>query len=110
MNLAALQHIQASLLYQQHVRPPMHTILVCIQDMLQAENASQKYIQQMFRRQQPQPPAEQPSSQPKGMYLMLADVACIAVPLIFNAWFGYSVEARSLQHQEVKCYINTHGL
>lgn len=46
----------------------MHTMLVCIQDMLQAENASQKYIQQMFRRQQPEAPAEKPSSQPKGTY------------------------------------------
>ena len=46
----------------------MHSILVCLQDMLQAENASQKYIQQMFRRQQPQAPAEKPSSQPKGTY------------------------------------------
>ena len=40
-----------------------------MQDMLQAENPSQKYIQQMFRRQQPQAPAEKPSSQPQGVYL-----------------------------------------
>ena len=44
-------------------------LLFCMQDVLQAGNASQKYIQQMFRRQQPQAPAEKPSSHPQGMYL-----------------------------------------
>ena len=43
-----------------------------MQDTLQAENPSQKYIQQMFRRQQPQAPAEEPSSQPQGVYLPCA--------------------------------------
>ena len=44
-------------------------LLGCMQDALQAENPSQKYIQQMFRQQQPQAPAEKPSSQPQGMHL-----------------------------------------
>lgn len=48
-------------------------MFVRIQDTLQAENASQMYIQQMFRRQQPHAPAEKQSIQPKGMCLPYAD-------------------------------------
>lgn len=55
-----------------------HMLFACMQAVLQPDNPSQKYIQQMFRRQQPQVAVEKNPPQPPGMY-MFANVLVVAM-------------------------------
>ena len=60
--------------------------VVCMQDVVQAENASQKYIQQMFRQQQPQAPAAKSSPQPQGMCCVCLFVDLLTAPVVLSCY------------------------